>query len=120
MEMFKVYLKWFFFNSVFMSLFIYSHIVSNENLINVSVFFFWVFSILPWLYFNDKAMEERIKQFNSGKKFTNKNLDLVVDLFMTGVIVYFGYVFLAVFYIIHAFIIVGVKSKIEKGEVWQS
>lgn len=113
--MFKAYLKWFIINGLMFSLFLYGNIYDNENIINIPIFFAWIASILSWFMVSDENVSKRIDSYNNGKKFVNKNINFIFDMFFLFSILYYGYIGLSIFYFIYSIIIYSFKTKVEEG-----
>lgn len=112
--MFKRYLKWLIGNGLFVGLFLYSHETLNENLMNVAVFSAWLISALSLFFLSDRVLEDRVEKYKQGLKFVNKNVDTTLEIFIIGMIVYYGYFWLAIAYVIRAFLLYGFKIEVDE------
>ena len=78
-------------------------VYSHENLLNVAVFLLWLASICGLIVFHKDAAKHALIRDSNKRRSVPLVVDIGFDIIMALTIVYFGYIWLGAFYVIHIF-----------------
>lgn len=110
------YIRWILLNGAMIGTFLLGNILPHSGLLNVGLVLVYVsilmgvVSLIITMTLTNSAIDDTVrKQPDIVKKQVNRKIDIGFDVIMTGVLAFFGYPILAVFYVIH---ILGLHSLI--------
>ena len=94
--------------------FLYGSIYGVAGLVAVAVFYFWTASIISLFGFMDKVAEETFKKNPDVEFGLPLWLDVTFDIITLTTLVYFGYIILGIFWILHIIGMATLRENIEK------
>lgn len=111
-------LKWALVNGSVLAAFLWGYYGEIEALVNISVFIFWVVSIvtLAMIIVLDEVVESTLEKNPDWTPSVPMWLYNLYDVIVTLVLVATGFIWLAVFYLIHAGILSVFADKVQQAQ----
>lgn len=95
------YLRWFAANILF-AVFLYLGLVEKiAGAWNVAVFYIYFCAVISLFTFSDIIVDALREKIDSGKKYMPRVVDVTYDIILSGVLVWFGHIWLGSIYFIH-------------------
>jgi len=97
-------LSWILLNGTLISLFVLGNIGAiSVGYLHIAVFGYWAFSLLGTMYFSNTVAVKLYEKDKNWGRVLNSTIDGLFDIMVVSIMVYFGYNFLPIFYIISYF-----------------
>jgi len=100
----KKVINWALVNIVLIVLFVLGNLgVVSAGVLSVAVFGYWFFSVMGLALFSKNVAKEIYKDNKNWSRVFNSKIDGIFDTIVIIIMVYFGYIFLPIFYLLAYF-----------------
>lgn len=107
-------LRWALINFGVIGVFLWGTYLPNEGLVSLSVFMFWLTSIMGLFAFSEEFAKSILKSKPDYKFSVRQEIDITLDVLVSIMLAYHGYIVLSAFYAFHIFGLQAFRENVTK------